>query len=154
MGVTKQTIKVKLEKHEKMEATGITIPFDVEEVFGAKRVAIKATVNGAEYRGTIVRMAGKYMLGIPKVFREAAGIEAGDNIVVTLERDVDERTVEVPSDLAKELKKDKALKEAWEKLSFTIRKENARDLEDAKKPETRARRLEKTLAMLRNKVSQ
>lgn len=154
MGVTKQTIKVKLEKHEKMEATGITIPFDVEEVFGAKRVAIKATVNGAEYRGTIVRMAGKYMVGIPKVFREAAGIEAGDNIVVTLERDVDERTVEVPSDLAKELKKDKALKEAWEKLSFTIRKENARDLEDAKKPETRARRLEKTLAMLRNKVSQ
>lgn len=154
MGVTKQTIKVKLEKHEKMEATGITIPFDVEEVFGAKRVAIKATVNGAEYRGTIVRMAGKYMVGIPKVFREAAGIEAGDNIVVTLERDVDERTVEVPSDLAKELKKDKALKEAWEKLSFTIRKENARDLEDAKKPETRARRLEKTLAMLRNKASQ
>ncbi len=154
MGVTKQTIKVKLEKHEKMEATGITIPFDVEEVFGGKRVPIKATVNGAEYRGAIVRMSGKYMLGIPKVFREAAGIKAGDNIVVTLERDVDERTVTIPSDLANELKKDRALKDAWDKLSFTIRKENARDLEEAKRPETRARRLEKTLAMLRSKARQ
>lgn len=152
MGVAKQTINVKLEKHEKLDATGITIPFDVEEVFGAKRVPVKATVNGAEYRGTIVRMAGKYMLGIPKAFRSAAGIKAGDNIVVTLEHDVSERRVTIPDDLAKELRKDKALREAWEKLSFTIRKENARDLEDAKRPETRARRLEKTLAMLREKA--
>ena len=154
MGVTKQTIKVKLDKHEKLDATGITIPFDVEEVFGAKRVPIKATVNGAEYRGTIVRMAGKYMLGIPRAFREAAGIKAGENIVVTLEKDVAERTVTVPSDLAKELKIDKDLKAAWEKLSFTIRKENARALVDSKKPETRARRLEKTMTMLRGKAKQ
>ena len=88
------------------------------------------------------------MLGIPKVFREAAGVKAGDNIVVTLEKDVVERTVEIPTDLAKELKKSKDLKLAWEKLSFTVRKENARSIEEAKKPETRARRLEKTLEML------
>ena len=154
MGVTKQTIKVKLEKHEKMDATGITIPFDVEEVFGAKRVPVKATVNGVVYRSTIVRMGGRYMLGIPKAFREAAGIKAGDNIVATLERDVDERTVTVPSDLARELKKDKTLQNAWDKLSFTLRKENARDLEEAKRPETRERRLQKTLAMLRSKARQ
>ena len=153
MGVAKQTIKVKLEKHEKLDATGITIPFDVEEVFGAKRVPVKATVNGAVYRGSIVRMGGKYVLGIPKAFREAAGIMAGDNFVVTLQKDVEERTVAIPSDLGKELKKDKALKEAWDSLSFTTRKENARDLEEAKRPETRARRLEKTLAMLREKAS-
>ena len=153
MGVTKQTIEVKLEKHEKLDATGITIPFDVEEVFGAKRVPVKAVVNGAEYRGTIARMGGKYMLGIPKVFREAAGIKAGDNIVVTLERDIDERTVVIPPDLSKEMKKDKALKDAWDALSFTIRKENARDIEEAKRPETRARRLEKTLAMLRSRTA-
>ena len=52
MAAAKQTIKVKLEKHDKLEATGITIPFDVEEVFGAKRVPVKAVVNGAEYRGS------------------------------------------------------------------------------------------------------
>lgn len=154
MSVTKQTIKVKLEKHEKLDATGITIPFDVEEVFGSKRVPVKAMINGAEYRGSIVRMSGKYMLGIPKAFREAAGIKAGDNIVVTLEKDVAERTVAVPADLAKELKKDKVLRETWDKLSFTIRKENAKALEEAKQPETRARRLAKTLEMLRGKAKQ
>src|SRR6185369_14734564 len=99
MSVTKQTIKVKLEKHETLEATGITIPFDVEKVFGAKRVPVKATVNGAVYRGSIVRMGGKYMLGIPKAFREEAGISAGDNIVITLEPDTTPRTVDMPADL-------------------------------------------------------
>jgi len=152
MSVTKQTIKVKLEKHETLEATGITIPFDVEEVFGAKRVAVKATINGAVYRGSIVRMGGKYMLGIPKTFRQEAGLKAGDNIVVTIERDDEERTVTIPSDLAQELRKDKALNEVWKKLSYTIRKEQAHGLEEAKKPETRVRRLGKTLEMLRSKA--
>jgi uncharacterized protein YdeI (YjbR/CyaY-like superfamily) len=99
-------------------------------------------------------MSGKYMLGIPKTFREAAGIKAGDNIVVTLEKDVAERTVEIPDDLAKELKKDKAFRAAWDNLSYTIRKENVRSLTEAKQPETRARRLEKTLTMLRQKTKQ
>jgi bifunctional DNA-binding transcriptional regulator/antitoxin component of YhaV-PrlF toxin-antitoxin module len=152
MKSAKQTITVQLEKHDKMEATGITIPFDVEAVFGSKRVPVKAVVNGAEYRGTIVRMGGKYMLGIPKVFREAAGVSAGDNIVVTLEKDTAERTVEIPADLARELKKDSSLQEAWEKLSYTIRKENVRSLEEAKQPETRARRLEKTLEIIKAKA--
>jgi bifunctional DNA-binding transcriptional regulator/antitoxin component of YhaV-PrlF toxin-antitoxin module len=149
MAPAKQTITVKLEKHERLEATGITIPLDVEEVFGAKRVPIKATVNDKAYRGTIVRMSGKYMLGIPKAFREEAGISAGDLITVTLEHDTEERTVEVPSDLAKELRKDLTMKEAWDRMSFTLRKENVRALEEAKKPETRARRLEKTVGMLK-----
>ncbi len=79
----KQTIQVVLEKHPAMDATGITIPFDVEKVFGAKRVPVKAEINRAVYHRSIVRMDGKYLLGISKAFRETAGIAAGDNIVVT-----------------------------------------------------------------------
>jgi bifunctional DNA-binding transcriptional regulator/antitoxin component of YhaV-PrlF toxin-antitoxin module len=153
MKAAKQTITVTLEKHPVMEATGIKIPFDVEKIFGARRVPVRAVVNGAEYRGSIVRMAGEYMLGTPKAFREAAGIKAGDNIVVTLEPDNEPRTVAVPPDLAKELRKDITLAAAWEELSFTIRRENLRALEEAKQPATRARRLEKTLAMLREKAA-
>jgi bifunctional DNA-binding transcriptional regulator/antitoxin component of YhaV-PrlF toxin-antitoxin module len=152
MKPAKQTITVKLEKHEKLDATGITIPFDVEEVWGAKRVPVKARVNGAMYRGSIVRMGGKYMLGIPRAFREAAGVKAGDNIVVTLELDVEERTVTLPDELARELKKQNELRAVWDELSYTIRKENARSIAEAKQPETRARRLEKTLEMLRGKA--
>jgi bifunctional DNA-binding transcriptional regulator/antitoxin component of YhaV-PrlF toxin-antitoxin module len=143
----KQTISVKLEKHPKLEATGITIPFDVEKVFGAKRVPVKATVNKAVYRGSIVRMGGRYMLGIPKAFREEAGIAAGDNIVITLEVDTAPREVKVPADLAKAIKKAGVLA-AWDSLSYTHRKEHARAVEEAKRPETRAKRIEKTIEIL------
>jgi bifunctional DNA-binding transcriptional regulator/antitoxin component of YhaV-PrlF toxin-antitoxin module len=146
----KQTFTTILEKHPKLDATGIVIPFDVEKIFGAKRVAVKATINGAEYRGSIVRMDGKYMLGIPKVFRQAAGINAGENIVVTIEKDTEERIVVLPGDLATALKKN-GLLEAWDRLSYTHRKEHARAIDEAKQPETRSRRIEKALAMVADK---
>jgi bifunctional DNA-binding transcriptional regulator/antitoxin component of YhaV-PrlF toxin-antitoxin module len=148
----KQTIEVVLEKHPSMEATGITIPFDVEQVFGSKRVPVRATVNGAVYRGSIVRMGGKYMLGIPKAFREEAGISAGDKIKVTIEADDQPRTVDVPKDLAAAIK-EAGLSSAWERLSYTHQKEHARAVEEAKRPETRIKRIEKTVAELSRKRS-
>lgn len=84
----KQTFTAVLEKHAKLDATGIVIPFDVEKVFGAKRVAVKALINDVEYRGSIVRMGGRYLLGIPKAVREAAGVNAGEKVVITVEKDI------------------------------------------------------------------
>ena len=152
MEPAKQTIKVKLQKHPTMDATLIKIPFDVEAVFGRKRVPVKATINGAIYYGSIVRMGGEYMLGIPKSFREATGIRAGDNIVVTVEADFVERMVELPPELTKKLLRNPNLKKAWERLSFTVKKQNARAIADAKRPATRARRLSKTLELLESKA--
>ena len=143
----KQTFEAVLEKHDKLDATGIVIPFDVDAVFGAKRVPVKAVINGAEYRGSVVRMGGKYMLGIPKLFREAAGIGAGDNIVVTLERDIEERTVTVPEGFAAELSK-LGLRDAFDAMSYTHRKEHIRAVEEAKAPETRLRRIAKAVEMI------
>ncbi|MFM9904641.1 MAG: YdeI/OmpD-associated family protein [Pyrinomonadaceae bacterium] len=143
----KQTFETVLIQHPGMEATGVTIPFDVEEVFGAKRVPVKAVVNGEVYRGSIVRMGGEYCLGIPKIFREAAGISAGDHIVVTIERDDEERVVAVPADLASALAKS-GLSETFDAMSYTHRKEHVRAIEEAKAPETRARRIAKTIEMV------
>ena len=144
----KQTFTVVLEKHPNMDATGITIPFDVEKEFGAKRVPVIVTINKVKHLSTIVRMGGKFMVGVPKVFREAAGVAAGDNIVVTIQRDNKPRTVDVPADLANLLSKDKKLTTAWEKLSYTHKKEHARAIEEAKRPETRAKRIATAIAML------
>ncbi len=149
----KQTIEVVLEKHTKLDATGITIPFDVEAVFGSKRVPVKAEINGAVYRGSIFRMGGNYMLGIPKAFREEAGIVAGDNIVVTLEKDVEERVVNVPDDLAAELSK-AGLRGVFDAMSYTHRKEHVRAIEEAKAPETRSRRIAKAVEMVAAKKKQ
>ncbi len=81
-------------------------------------------------------MGGKYMLGIPKAFREEAGIKAGDNIVVTLEKDVEERIVNAPGDFAAELSEIN-LRDAFDDMSYTHRKEHVRAIEEAKSPEPR-----------------
>ena len=139
-----------LEKHENMDATGITIPFDVEAVFGARRVPVKVRINDAEYRTTIVRMGGRFMMAVPKHFRDAAGVRAGETITVTMEKDTAPRTVEIPPDLAAALETS-GLAEVFARLSYTHRKEHVNSINDAKKAETRARRIEKTLEMLEEK---
>ncbi len=146
----KQTIEVVLKKHGSMEATGITIPFDVEKIFGAKRVPVTAAVNGAVYRGSIVRMGGNYVLGIPKAFRDEAGIVAGETIKVVIERDDVPRTVETPADLAAAIRK-AGLWDPWEKLSYTHKKEHVRAIQEAKQEGTRIKRIEKAVAMVATK---
>ena len=148
----KQTFEATLEKHENMEATGITIPFDVEKVFGSKKPPVIISINGADYRTTVFRMGGVYRLPVPKEFREAAGIKAGEKVSVSIERDTAERTVEVPADLASALAQN-GLSEAFARLSYTHRKEYALAVEDAKKPETRERRVAKTIGQLAKKAS-
>ena len=146
----KQTFETLLEKHESSDATGITIPFDVEKVFGAKRVPVKVSINGAENRSTIMRMDGKYMMVVPKKFRDAAGIKAGEIIRVEMEKDTEPRVVEVPEDLSKALKISN-LQDVWEKLSYTHQKEYAQAIKKAKREETRERRIEKTIEHLSQK---
>ncbi|CAN5749140.1 hypothetical protein BH20ACI4_BH20ACI4_21340 [soil metagenome] len=84
---------------------------------------------------------------VPKVFREAAGIKAGDEIEVTMEKDLEKRTVEIPKDLADELKKNN-LQDVFSKMSCTHQKEYVNAVNDAKKAETRKRRIEKTIEHL------
>ncbi len=140
----KQIFEALLEKHENMEATGITIPFDVEKVFGAKRVPVKVWVNGIEHRSTIFRMGGKYMMAVPKIFRDTAGVKGGEVITVTMERDTEKRTVEVPKDLAGALKKAN-LQDVFSKMSYTHQKEYVNAINEAKREETRIRRIEKAV---------
>jgi bifunctional DNA-binding transcriptional regulator/antitoxin component of YhaV-PrlF toxin-antitoxin module len=142
--------EVVLEKHAKMDATGITLPFDVEEAFGAKRVAVRVAINEAEYRTTIFRMHGKYQVVIPRHFREAAGVQAGERITVMMEKDTEKRTVEVPATLAQALDSS-GLSDVFSKLSYTHQKEYVNSVNEAKREETRARRIEKTLEMLQAK---
>lgn len=144
----KQTFEAVLEKHPKMDAAGITIPFDVEEVYGKRRVPVVIEINGEQYRTTIFHMGGKYMVGTPKEYRERAGISAGERIVITMWRDIEERTVEIPKDLAKELKSIPGGLKNWEKLSYTTKKEHARSIEGAKQTETRLRRIQKIIESL------
>jgi hypothetical protein len=130
--------------------TLVPVPRDVAAKLGLKGMPrIQAVIAGTPYRGSLMPMGdGTYCLGVLKSIQEAAGVGLGDEIDVELELDTAPRTVEAPPDLAAALARDRKAAAAWEALSYTNRKEIARSLEESKKPETRARRLEAALARL------
>jgi hypothetical protein len=127
----------------------VTIPFDVEAVFGKKRVKVKATFDGEPYRGSIVRMGGPdHFLIIRKDIRAAIGKQPGDEVEVTIEEDTEPRVVEVPDDLAAALDASPTAKAFFENLSFSHRREYVEWIEDAKRAATRERRIGKAVEML------
>jgi hypothetical protein len=128
----------------------VEIPFDVEKAFSSKRPKIRALIEGVPYRGTLVRMGGEHhMLIILKGIREQIGKTFGDEVKVIVEVDTEPRVVAVPPDLMKELKKNKQAKVLFDKLSYTHQREYVRWIKEAKREETRASRIVKTIEMLK-----
>jgi hypothetical protein len=127
----------------------VPLPADAADVFGTRaRFPIKATFNGVPYRGSTMPMGdGTFCVGITKVIRAEAGADLGQTVHVVLERDDGERTVEAPPDLAEALAA-AGLGQRFEAMAYTHRKEYARWVAEAKKPETRQRRVEKAVAMV------
>ncbi len=141
--------KAKLKLHGKT-ATGFEVPPEVVEELGAgKKPPVQVTINGYTWRSTIAPRGGIFLIGISAVNREGAGVAAGDLLEVGLELDTEMREVEVPPQLAVELARDAKAKAVWDSLSYTQRREHAESITGAKKPETRERRLAKTMKMLR-----
>ncbi|HUP88270.1 MAG TPA: YdeI/OmpD-associated family protein [Longimicrobiales bacterium] len=144
--------KTKTFTAEIQEARGggafIMIPFDVKKEFGSARAKVDVTFDGIKYKGSTAVMGGAYMIGILKDIRAKLGKDIGDDVRVTLQLDEAPRVVEIPDDLRKALKKAK-LEAAFEKLSYTHRKEHVNAIVEAKQPATRERRIQKALEMLR-----
>lgn len=136
---------------EKVESGGsyVTVPFDVEVAFGKKRVPVVATIEGLEYRGSLVRMGGPcHVLGVTKAIREQLGKEPGDSVEIVLREDTAPREVEVPPDLATALEADPAAAAHFGKLAYTHQREYVSWIVDAKKSETRQRRIAKAVQLL------
>jgi hypothetical protein len=119
----------------------IPVPFDPKPVFGKARAPVTVTVNGHTYRSTIAPMGEVTCIPLRKSNREAAGLEGGETVTVTLALDEAPREVEPPSDLATALKAAPPAWDRWQELSFTHQREYAEAVEEAKKPETRAKRI-------------
>ena len=132
-------------------ATGLPVPPEVVEALGAgKRPPVRVTLHEHTYRTTVARMGGRFLVPVSAEVRKAAGVSAGDELDVGIELDDAPRTVDVPGDLAAALAAEPGAAEAWEKLAYSHQKEWVRSVEDAKKPETRARRVAAAVEALRS----
>jgi antitoxin component of MazEF toxin-antitoxin module len=120
-----------------------------DELSERKTPPVVVTVGGSSARLRVSRMGGEACIGLSKAARAALGVEIGDDVDVTIAVDDAERTVEVPEALAEALAADDRARAAFDSLSYTRRKEIARSIDEAKRSETRQRRLERALEELR-----
>jgi len=128
-------------------------PEVVEELGGKGRIPVTATFDGFPYRGSIVRMGGGAVLGVQKAIMAEAGVSVGDTLTVVVRNDEVPRQVEVPEDLAEALARSDAARAAFDGLSFSHRREHVEAINEAKRPETRARRVERTIQALIERAS-
>jgi antitoxin component of MazEF toxin-antitoxin module len=131
-----------------VNATGLRVPDDVVEQLGAgKRPPVRVTLGGHSYRTTVAPMGGAYWVPLAAEHREAAGVAAHQEVDVGIELDTAPREVVLPEDLANAM--DGAARSTFDGLAYSHQKEWVRWVEEAKKPETRTTRIEKTVASLR-----
>ena len=131
-------------------ATGIPVPDEIVAALGSgRKPAVTVTVNGHTYRSTVAQLGGGGMLPLAAEHRKAAGVEAGDEIEVTVELDTAPRTVEVPADLAAAIAADAGAQAFFDSLSYSNKRGYVEWVGSAKKAETRAKRLGEAVTRLR-----
>ena len=130
----------------------VKIPFDVNEVFGKKRVQVNASFDGEPYRGLLVRMGEPWhILIVLKSIREKIGKSFGDEIHVTVEADDAARVIEIPPALAAAFEPEPEALAFFDTLAHSHRREYVRWIEEAKQESTREKRVAKTIEMLKAK---
>ena len=128
--------------------TGIAVPDDVIEQLGhGKRPPVLVNVNGYEYRSTVAVMGGRYLIGLSAAVRAATGLKGGDPIRVTLRLADTPREVDVPADFAAALDAEEPARRFFDELSNSMQRYHVDNINAAKAPETRRRRIDKAVGL-------
>jgi hypothetical protein len=135
---------VQLERVQKT-ATMFRVPFDLEEAFGRARPPVKVTIRGHTWRTTPGVYGGVGHVVVNREVKAATGVDAPDRVRVEMELDTEPRTVSVPADLRDALRADDTVWKSFSTLSYSHRREYVEWVEEAKRPETRARRIAGTV---------
>ena len=131
-------------------AAGIEVPAEVVSALGAgRKPPVRVTIAGHTFRTTVATMNGVFMVGVSNEFRKVSGVAGGQVVEIEIDLDKEPRVVSVPPDLAAALAAEPAAALAFEGLSYSNRRRLVIPIEEAKAPETRSRRIEKTVALLR-----
>lgn len=145
----KATFTTTVVQDDSSSATGLPVPAEAVAAMGkGKKPPVRVSLNDYTYRSTVAAYGDVFMLPLSAEHRRAAGVQAGDRVEVTIELDGEPRTVAVPDDLAAALAAQPGTADAFARLSYTLRKEYVRQVESAKAPETRARRIAGIVARL------
>jgi len=130
-------------------SAGIIVPPEIVDSLGAgKKPKVFVTLNDYTYRSSVAMMAGDYMIPVSNEVRAASGLSAGESVTVRLRLDTEERVLEIPADFQLALEANPVAAERFAKLSYSNKRRYTMPIEAAKAAETRARRIEKSIAEL------
>jgi hypothetical protein len=130
---------------------GLEVPQEVVEALGGgKRPTVTITINGHSWRSRVAIMRGRYLIGLSNANRQAAGVVTGDEVEVEVESDPEPRLVTEPADFARALDAAPHARAAYNRLPYGLKLQHVRAIESANKPETRHRRVDKAIAVLRD----
>jgi hypothetical protein len=139
-----------LKKHQGIDATYVEIPFDVEAVFGKRKVKVRALINGVQYDSSLAKMGMPcYFLGIPQEIRKAINKMPGETVSLSIEEDVEDRIVDIPKELHALFDIYPGEENFFNSLSFTNRKEYCRWITEAKRQATKSARLDQIIVLLK-----
>jgi Bacteriocin-protection, YdeI or OmpD-Associated/Domain of unknown function (DUF1905) len=132
---------------------GLEVPPEIVAALGGgARPPVTITINGHSWKSRVAIMRGRNLIGLSNANRKAAGLATGDEAEVELELDPEPRAVAEPADFARALDADPAARAAYDRLAYSRQREHVIAIENAKKPETRARRIEQAVATLHNQA--
>jgi bacteriocin resistance YdeI/OmpD-like protein/uncharacterized protein DUF1905 len=132
---------------------GLEVPPEIVAALGGgARPPVTITINGHSWQSRIAIMRGRNLIGLSNANRRAAGIATGDEAEVEVELDPKPRAVVEPADFARALDADPAARAAYDRLAYSHKREHVLAIENAKKPETRARRIEAAVATLHDQA--
>ena len=153
MEVKRFEFDAEMMKHPALDSCFIEFPYDISKEFGKGRLKVDSWIDGVLYHGSLIKTDGNcHRLEISLEVRNATGKSYGDQVHVVLVEDTEERIVEVPGELIRILKKEKALLDYFNRLPYTHRKEYVKWIVDAKREETKRIRVLKAVEMLRDKM--
>jgi hypothetical protein len=131
-------------------AAGIEVPTEIVEALGpSRKPPVRVTINGHTYRSSVATVSGVFMVGVTNAFRKESGVAAGDTVDVDIELDTEPREVTVPPDLAAALDGDADARRFFDGLSYSNKRRIVMPIDDAKTPETRQRRIDRSVEALR-----
>ncbi len=125
---------------------GIAVPESVlTELGGGRRPAVLVRLDGYTYRSTVAVMGGEILIGVSNKIRAESGLAVGDTVRVELTLDTEPRVITPPDDLVAAMDAAPGARVAWDALSYSNQRRHAEAIEAAKKPETRERRVIRTV---------
>jgi hypothetical protein len=124
---------------------------DVLSIFGKRgRVPVVASfAGGFTFRSSLTPRRGVHILPLSAEVRLAAGLAEGERVTVTLREDAAPREIDVPADLQAAFRAaGPGVLAAFETMSYSHRKEWIVAISDAKRPQTRAKRIADCVAAM------